>query len=227
MGETGRVSRAGSAAVGTGRRLVLGEPVSRRPDAMEALAGHAARAAEARRALRDAARALAAEHGVEVMDVREAGAEGEWEVRVRIARAAASVPPPPAGEDGPPPLAAGAARWAQPFRGDGTGDLLRFVREADPASRIPPPEPGRVPVAPLSSEERLRLLAGVSAGDALLATLPAGTGATTQAVAEALAHDGAWSGAPPGHGERVAEIGVRAVHDVAASELARRPLGEA
>jgi hypothetical protein len=129
------------------------------------------------RVLLDHARRLAALHGVEVLDVRSTGEDGTLEVRVRLSAWKTDPPAQPLGDTAdhrtialpPEPPFVSPVRASAPFEGDGTTDVPRFIREADPVVIIPPRHApaGIFPVA-LGPEERVRMLAGTIAGDVLL-----------------------------------------------------------
>lgn len=120
--------------------------------------------------------------GIEVLDLRPAALGGAWEVCVRPLPVPGSAPgdPAPSSPGEPEPVRAGRSirpppflspvRESAPFDGDGTDDILRFIAEADPGTRVPArggPAPGAV-VRVLSAGERAGMLAGTIAGDALL-----------------------------------------------------------
>lgn len=156
--------------------------------------------------LLERARALGRSLGVEVLDLRSAGVGGAWDVRVRALAGpeaggaetefipSASAPPdaePPrdAGTMRPPPFVS-PVRGTAPFAGDGSDDILRFIAEADPRTRVPP-RGGSVPGASirvLSAAERGRMLASTIAGDALLSLQHRGLATDEAEVKGALAH---------------------------------------
>lgn len=156
--------------------------------------------------LLERARALGRSLGIEVLDVRPAGVGGAWDVRVRAlaepqaggaetestpsASATADLEPPPdAGTLRPPPFLS-PVRESAPFAGDGSDDILRFIAEADPRTRVPPrggPGPG-ASIRVLAAAERARMLASTIAGDALLSLQHRGLATDEAEVKGALVH---------------------------------------
>ncbi|HST59582.1 MAG TPA: hypothetical protein VLK84_12850 [Longimicrobium sp.] len=156
--------------------------------------------------LLERARALGRSLGIEVLDLRPAGAGGAWDVRVRAlaepegggaemestagAPAAADLEPQLAtGTMRPPPFLS-PVRESAPFAGDGSDDILRFIAEADPRTRVPPrggPSPG-ASIRVLSAAERVRMLASTIAGDALLSLQHRGLATDEAEVKGALVH---------------------------------------
>jgi hypothetical protein len=167
--------------------------------AISELADLAASLAPVHAALLERARALGTAFGIEVLDLRP-GADGVWDVRVRLhgrAPEAAMRPGPTstiperateraAVEHRPTPFTSPVI-GSVPFDGDGTDDLLRFVAEADASVRVPARGRAGAPPPRLGSEERLRMLAEVIAGDALLSLVHQGLHADVAAVDAALA----------------------------------------
>lgn len=133
--------------------------------------------------------ALGATCGLEVLRLQPGEAADVWDLRLRVlgpavrhGAAAAEV------EDEPEPFVS-PAREAEPFVGDGTTDLPRLIAASDARVRIPPRgrgAPGSPPPA-LGAEERLRMLAGTIAGDALLSLQHQGRERDDAAVRDALA----------------------------------------
>jgi hypothetical protein len=156
--------------------------------------------APSHRALLERARSFGRAVGVEVLDVRPGIGEGVWDVRLRIAEAGAEDHEPcrreGAQEVEPPPLSpparaefASPAREIEPFEGDGTDDVLRFIAEADPRARLPArggPARGAT-VRVVSTGERNRMLASTVVGDALLSLVHRGVADDEVAVEGALA----------------------------------------
>lgn len=156
--------------------------------------------------LLERARALGRSLGIEVLDLRPAGVGGAWDVRVRalaepevggaemqfIPSASATAdlePPQDPGTMRPPPFVS-PVRETAPFAGDGSDDILRFIAEADPRTRVPPrggPGPG-ASIRVLSAAERGRMLASTIAGDALLSLQHRGLAADEAEVKSALVH---------------------------------------
>lgn len=145
-------------------------------------------------ALLDRARALGALVAVEVLDLRP-GADGVWELRIRpLASAVYGVPEPglPAVADRAPchppdPPFTSPVRVSVPFHGDGSTEISRFIAEADPVVRVPARGGGPVgELVRLSDDERLRMLPGTIAGDALLSLQHQGLHNDPAAVEQAL-----------------------------------------
>lgn len=142
------------------------------------------------------ARAVGEHYGIEVVDLRP-GADGTWDVRLRLAAGgpwAREAPPPNAAifqarirRPPPEPFLSPVIR-SRPFDGDGTGDLERFFAEADHSVRVPPHGRPGAPPARLGDEERLRMLADVIAGDVVLSLQHQGLHRDGRAVDAALRH---------------------------------------
>lgn len=134
---------------------------------------------------------LGATCGLEVLRLQPGEAADVWDLRVRVlglavprGAAAAEV------EDEPEPAPfVSPACEAEPFVGDGTVDLPRLIAASDARVRVPPRgrRAPRVPPPPLGAEERLRMLAGTIAGDALLSLQHQGRERDDAAVRDALA----------------------------------------
>jgi hypothetical protein len=164
--------------------------------AISELAGLATSFADTHAALIARARAVGEPFGVEVVDLRP-GADGVWEVRLRVSAVGARAPeaPPPAAatpqaqvrRPPPEPFVSPVIR-SRPFNGDGTGDLERFFAEADPSVRVPPHGRPGSPPARIGDEERLRMLADVIAGDVVLSLQHQGLHGDWHAVDAALRH---------------------------------------
>ncbi len=134
---------------------------------------------------------LGSTSGVEILSLLPGDAADEWDVRFRI--------PPPTVRHAPTapqaplvivdvPDFVSPARDAEPFVGDGTLDLARLIAASDPRVRVPPRGWSLGDSsAPLGAEERLRMLAGTIAGDALLSLLHQGRERDEAAVRDALA----------------------------------------
>ncbi len=155
--------------------------------------------------LLERARALGRSLGIEVLDLRPAGVGGAWDVRVRaLAEPQAggaeteSTPSASAPADPEPPQDAGTmrptfvspVRETAPFAGDGSDDILRFIAEADPRTRVPRrggPVPG-ASIRVLTAAERVRMLASTIAGDALLSLQHRGLATDEAEVKGALVH---------------------------------------
>lgn len=155
--------------------------------------------------LLERARALGRKLGIEVLDLRPAGAGGAWDVRVRAlaerkvggaemestpGAPAPADPGPPAVRTMRPPPFVSPVRETAPFAGDGSDDILRFIAEADPRTRVPPrggPGPG-ASIRVLSAAERVRMLASTIAGDALLSLQHRGLATAEAEVKGALVH---------------------------------------
>jgi hypothetical protein len=164
--------------------------------AISELAGLAASFADSHAALVARAREVGEHLGLEVVDLRP-GADGVWEVRLRLPPVSAWVPeaPSPAAATAeapvrrpPPEPFVSPVIHSRPFSGDGTGDLERFFAEADRSVRIPPHGRPGSPPARLGGEERLRMLADVIAGDVVLSLQHQGLHGDGHAVDAALRH---------------------------------------
>jgi hypothetical protein len=161
-----------------------------RPDLVTRLAAQFAAVEIARTELLRLAGELGAGCGVEVLRLRPGEEADVWELRLRIPSAAvgaATTTTVPSGEGEEEPFVS-PARDAEPFVGDGTADLLRLIAASDPRVRIPPR--GRFSEAappPLGAGERLRMLAGTIAGDAVLSLQHQGRERDGAAVRDALA----------------------------------------
>jgi hypothetical protein len=163
------------------------------PTIMMELADLAGACTAAHQTLLERVSTVAAEHGLEVLHIGPAP-DGAWDLRVRPLPAGA-LPPAfeePGGRripDRPPePPFLSPVRASVPFDGNGTGELLTFLANADRAVCVPAPGPGRRGALPwLSDEERLRMLPGTIAGDALLSLQHQGLHGDPAAVAAALA----------------------------------------
>jgi hypothetical protein len=133
---------------------------------------------------------LGATSGVEVLSLQPGEAADVWDLRVRIptptVRHAPTHAPAATVDDEPEPFVS-PARHAEPFVGDGTVDLPRLIAASDPRVRVPPrgTRLGDSP-PPLDAEERLRMLAGTIAGDALLSLQHQGRERDGAAVRDAL-----------------------------------------
>lgn len=166
--------------------------------AISELAELAASLAPAHAVLLERARTLGTALGIEVLDLRP-GTGGVWDVRVRLyGRAPGGVisGPTPAISEGTaermeveqrPAAFTSPVFGSEPFDGDGTDDLLRFVAEADASVRVPARGRAGPPPPRLEDEERVRMLAEVIAGDALLSVVHQGLHADAAAVDAALA----------------------------------------
>lgn len=152
--------------------------------------------------LLERARAFGRALGIEVLDLRPAALGGAWEICVRALPAPESSPGAPAqsspgnlepvlaGRSVRPPPFLSPVRASAPFDGDGTDDIMRFIAEADPGTRVPPrggPAPGAV-VPVLSGVERVGMLAATIAGDALLSLQHRGLAGDPAGVDSALVH---------------------------------------
>jgi hypothetical protein len=136
---------------------------------------------------------LGATCGVEVLRFEPGEAADVWDLRLRISTpsvghggCASTTGAEPESE---PETFVSPARDAEPFVGDGTADLPRLIAASDPRVRVPPRgghAPG-APPPPLGAEERLRMLAGTIAGDALLSLQHQGRERDGLAVRDALA----------------------------------------
>lgn len=152
--------------------------------------------------LLERARAFGRALGIEVLDLRPAGLDGAWDLRVRVdsnselghslqssASAAHPAQSPRVGRVRPAPFHS-PVRDSVPFSGDGSGDLRRFFAEADRSTRVPrrgSPESG-VGIRVLSTSERVRMLASTIAGDALLSVQRQGLASDEAEVDTALAN---------------------------------------
>jgi hypothetical protein len=157
------------------------------------LADLAAACTAAHRMLLERVSTVAAAHGLEVLHVGPAP-DGAWDLRVRPLLAP-PLPVPVAEPRGrripdrpPEPPFRSPVRDSVPFEGDGTGELLTFLAAADRTVCVPAPGPGGAGALPwLSDEERLRMLPGTIAGDALLSLQHQGLHEDPAAVEAALA----------------------------------------
>lgn len=154
------------------------------------LAGRAAAAGDAAETLMSELRGcLAATLGVELLDLRSNGADGTWILVCRFgpwpsasSPAELDVPALPeraraderATTPVEEPVFVSPMLESEPFEGDGTADLIRFIEQADPGVMVPTPAVmGEMP-PPLSEAARAQLLPATIAGDVVLALMHEG-----------------------------------------------------
>jgi hypothetical protein len=158
-------------------------------DLLAQLSAHFVLARDARTELLRLLGELGGACGVEVIRLQPAEVADVWDLRLRVSAPAIRQTATAAEvEDELEPFIS-PARDAAPFVGDGTADLPRLIAASDPRVRIPPRggrAPG-LPPPPLGAEERLRMLAGTIAGDALLSLQHQGRDRDGAAVRDALA----------------------------------------
>jgi hypothetical protein len=153
------------------------------------LAGRAAAAGDATATLMSELRGcLAATLGIDLLDLRSNGVDGTWILVCRFGPPSAPSPAEldvpalperaPADEPATPPVEepvfVSPMLESEPFEGDGTANLMRFIEQADPGVMVPLPAVlGEMP-PPLTEAARAQLLPATIAGDVVLALMHEG-----------------------------------------------------